>query len=342
MDLARPVTVDLHTHLFPTGMADLAAETADDRWPSLVVGDGGPGRIMQGSSVFRPVAPTCWDPAARVASMDAAGVDVQILSPVPVTLTTWAAPDLAARFARRQNDRLAEVAASAPDRFRWMGSVPLQDPALAVAEMERACALGMAGVEIGTEVAGRELDDPRFRTFFEAAEDLAVPLFVHPTDGGAIRSSGAPYSFGLGMLTDTALAACALVFGGVLDAYPRLRVALSHGCGTLPWSWPRLRRGAMIGPQGRSPGDLGHLDSLVRRLWVDSLVFDAGHLPLLFSRFGADHVVLGSDFPFYPPTFGAATDVLDDGVRFGTCTAEEAASIRGRNGLRFLDPSSSG
>jgi aminocarboxymuconate-semialdehyde decarboxylase len=329
--------VDVHTHFFPAQLPDLAARTGDGRWPSLTVDADGRGRIMRGADTFRPVAPVCWDVDARLEAMDEAGVDVQVLSPVPVTLTYWAEPALAVEFCRRQNDLLAGAAAEAPERFLGMGSVPLPDVDAAVSELERVVGeLGLAGVEIGAEVAGHELDDARLRPFFAAAESLEVAVFIHPTDGaGAIRRRGVPYEFGLGMLTDTAMAATALVFGGVLEAFPRLRVGLAHGCGTFAWALPRVARGASLAPGASSRESV---DELVRRLWVDSLVFDPTHLPILFDRFGPDHVMLGSDFPFYPPAFGAATAVLIEGVERGLCTEEEAHDVMGTNGLQFLGP----
>jgi aminocarboxymuconate-semialdehyde decarboxylase len=262
---------------------------------------------------------------------------VHVLSPVPITLVTWAEPGLAAQFARAQNDALAAVAASAPDRFRWFGSVPLQDVELAVAELERSTReLGMAGVEIGTEVGGLELDDPSLRPFFAAAAALGIPVFVHPTDSAhAIRRTGAPYEFGLGMLTDTAMAAGALVFGGVLAELPTLRVGLAHGCGSFPWAYPRLARGATL---GNGSAEVSDHDAEVRRLWVDALVFDPLHLPLLFERFGADHVLLGSDFPFYPPAWGGPLDVLDQATAAGLCTPAQATAIRASNAVAFLAP----
>lgn len=333
---ARPA-VDVHTHFFPLGLSDLAAATGDDRWPSLLVDGKGHGRIMRGATVFRPVAPACWDPAARLDAMDAAGIGIHVLSPVPVTLTTWADPAPAEAFARALNDALAAAAATASDRFRWFGSVPLQDTERAIAELTRAHdELGMDGVEIGTEVAGRELDDASLRPFFAAAADLDVPVFVHPTDGsGAIRRGGQPYEFGLGMLTDTAMAASALLFGGVLAELPTLRVGLAHGCGSFPWAYPRLARGATLGAPP-APLDLAATDALVRRLWVDSLVFDPRHLPLLAERFGADHIMLGSDFPFYPGAWGGPKQVIDEAVSMGLCTPAQAAAITSTNGLHFL------
>jgi aminocarboxymuconate-semialdehyde decarboxylase len=213
--------------------------------------------------------------------------------------------------------------------------VPLPHVDAAIDELERLVGvLGLAGVEIGGEIAGCELDDPSLRPFFAAAEALDVALFVHPTDGaGAIRRGGIPYEFGLGMLSDTAMAAGALVFGGVLEAFPKLRICLAHGCGTFPWALPRMTRGASMAPHAPSPKRVGEL---VRHLWADSLVFDPLHLPVLFERFGADHIVLGSDFPFYPPAWGASTAILHSGVEHGLCTAQQMADVLSGNAMRFL------
>ena len=335
--LHTAATVDVHTHFFPDALGDFAATTGDPRWPSLHIDDERRARIMRGSDVFRPVASTCWNPEHRIEAMDAAGIDVQVLSPVPIMLTTWAEPNLAASFARRQNELLAEAAASAPNRFRWLGSVPLQDADLAVGELEHGVYLGMSGVEIGTEVGGRELDDVLLRPFFKAASDLDVAIFIHPTGGGgAIRRQGQPYEFGIGMLTDTAMAVGALLFGGVLEQFPKLRIGLSHGCGSFAWSYPRLARGATMGAPPSVGLDLSRTDALVRRLWVDSLVFDPLHLPVLMERFGADHIVLGSDFPFYPPSWGGPCEVIDGAAARGLCTPDEAAAMKASNGLRFL------
>ncbi len=354
----RPSTViDMHTHFFPAGMSDLATETGDARWPSLVVNADGSAQIMRGSEVFRPVAERCWNLARRAEAMDEAGIDHHVLSPVPVTLTTWAEPVLAAKFARMQNEAFAgAVAKVAPTgsgssasfgslpssdlgRFSWIGCVPLQDTDAAIAELEFSVnELGMVGVEIGSEVSGRELDDPSLRPFFAAAQDLDVAIFIHPTDGaGAIRRGGIPYEFGLGMLTDTAMAAAALVFGGVLDEFPKLRIGLAHGCGSFAWSYPRLVRGASMNPANGTPDAIGaHTKELLRRLWVDTLVFDPEHIALLIQRFGADHLMLGSDFPFYPPTFGSSLTPIVEAVACNHCTSTHATNMLGPNANTFL------
>jgi aminocarboxymuconate-semialdehyde decarboxylase len=332
------MVVDVHTHFFPRSLGDRAASTGDPRWPSLAVDDTGQARIMTGSSIFRPVAQTCWDLSRRLDAMDATGVDVQVLSPVPVMLTTWADDAPALEFAKEVNDAIATAAAVAPTRLLWLGTVPLQNTEAAIVEMERGLSLGMAGIEIGTEVRGRELDHPTLRPFFVAAAERQVPLFIHPTDAtGAIRRKGQPYEFGLGMLTDTAMAAGALIFGGVLDECPGLRVGLAHGCGSLPWTFPRMARAATLGiaPE-RFQHAIDHSAELFGRLWADTLVFAPSLLEIVVSRLGANHLFLGSDFPFYPPEWGAPTEVIDGVVAAGCCSAAEGAAMKGANGLAFL------
>ncbi len=343
----RPATVvDMHTHFLPGGMRDFSVETGDVRWPSLAINPDGSARIMRGTEVFRPVAEACWNLARRAEAMDEAGIDHHVLSPVPVTLTTWADPIPAAKFARMQNEAFAQAVAnvsSVSRRFSWIGSVPLQDTDLAIAELAFGVSeLGMLGVEIGSEVAGRELDDPSLRPFFAAAQDLDVAIFIHPTDGaGAIRRGGIPYEFGLGMLTDTAMAAGALVFGGVLDEFPQLRIGLAHGCGSFAWSYPRLVRGASMNPTNGTVDVISaHTEQLLRRLWVDTLVFDPDHLPLLMQRFGADHLMLGSDFPFYPPSFGSAFVSIAGAVACNHCSASQATNMLGPNANTFLQMTS--
>lgn len=329
--------LDVHTHFFPRELPDLAARTGDARWPSLSVREG-EGRIMQGDRTFRVVAPECWDVDARVRAMDARGIDVHVQSPVPITLTYWADREVAAEHCRIQNDLLAAAVAVHPDRLRAFATVPLPAVDAAIAELERAVTeLQFCGVEIGAQIAGMELDNARLRPFFATAAALDVPVFVHPLDGGsgAIRRGGPLYDFGLGMLTDTAMAAGALVFGGVLAELPDLRVCLAHGCGTFPWALPRLARAASREPEGPRPERAA---SLARLLWCDSLVFEPSHLAVLVERFGEDHVALGSDFPFYPPAWGTCTDVLDGAVAAELCSPQQAAAIARDNGVRLLGP----
>jgi aminocarboxymuconate-semialdehyde decarboxylase len=328
--------VDMHAHLFPEKMPDLAARTGDDRWPTLVL-DGPAAKVFRSGVAMRTAGRTLWDVAARVAALDAAGVDRQVVSPVPVTLVDWADPGLTTTWTRELNDLLAESVATSGGRLLGLGGVPLSrldtTPDAAVAETARVVGeLGLAGLELPTLPAGRELDDPFLRPFWAVVEQLGVPVFVHPTDGaGAIRRSGQPYEFGLGMLADTAMAATALVFGGVLDRYPGLRIALAHGCGALPWAFPRIR--LMAAANGTDPA---RADSLLRALWADTLVFDPEHLRLLSSRFGTGHLMLGTDDPLVPGQLTAAPAMVREAVAGGVLSEAGAKGILGTNAADFL------
>jgi aminocarboxymuconate-semialdehyde decarboxylase len=319
--------VDIHAHLMPVGLPDLAATTGDRRWPRLVPGTEAAGDIMCGPDRFRRVTQACWDPGARLAAMDASGVSTQVISPVPISLTYWADPVIASEFIRSQNDLIAEAAARGDGRLVALGGVPLQDVDRAIDELHRVTEeLGMAGLEIGTLVGDEELDSPRVRPFLAEAARCGVPLFVHPIDGaGATRCRTPVGAFGLGMLADTAVAAYSLVYGGVLADLPNLRVCLSHGGGAFPVAHPRLRymASAMAGDAG--PRRSAELDALAGLLWADALVFDPIHVAVSASVFGGSHLMLGSDFPFVD--FEAST---------AAALGSETAGIRSDNARRFL------
>jgi aminocarboxymuconate-semialdehyde decarboxylase len=207
---------------------------------------------------------------------------------------------------------------------------------LAVPELHRLVTeLGLSGVQIGTQIAGRDLDDPELTPFFDAAAELAASIFVHPLDGGgnAIRRSGQPYDFGLGMLTDTAMAATALICGGVLDTRPDLRIGLAHGCGTFAWAAPRLKLGMLL---SKNPVSHDNFDELVARLWADTLVFDPRQLPLLIARFGAGHVMFGTDYPFIPGQLEGGREFIRSAIDHGV-DEQHAHAILSANTRRFVD-----
>jgi aminocarboxymuconate-semialdehyde decarboxylase len=333
--MSKPLVIDIHAHHFGTHAPDTNLLRRGPELPRLTVESPGMGRIMVGDSPFRNVRAALWNVQERLADMDAAGVDVQVISPVPVTMVYDGDPVLAADYARYHNDEIASAMAVSGGRFLGLGTVALHDTNAAVAELCRLRNdLGLQGVQIGTRVGGRELDDPTLRPFFAAAEELGAAVFIHPVDGGggAIRRSGWPYDFGLGMLSDTAMAATALVFGGVLEAFPGLRIALAHGCGTFTWAYPRLRLGAQI----NGDPDMGRFDALTRRLFVDSLVFDPEHLRLLAHRFGANRLLLGSDHPFIPQQPSAGVRMLQDAVDHDILPAGSRDKVMEQNALEFL------
>ena len=319
--------VDVHSHFFPPDLGDFAVSTGDTRWPSLEIAERS--RIMCGSSVFRKVSRSCFDVDQRINDLDQAGVAHQVLSPVPITLVDWAPAAAAAQFHRAQNIGLAHAAAASGGRLSAMGGVPMQDIEQAILGLRHSVEIGLVGVEIAAFPGGRELDDPELRAFWAAATDLGLPVFVHPAhQKTATRRSGQPHEFGIGMLTDTALAASALVYGGVLADFPTLRVALAHGCGTFAWAQPRLQ--FFVGLTEPEPESF---EALTKRLWVDALVFDPTHLQLLAHRFGADHVMLGTDHPFLPGGMQARIAELEQAAG----TPDILPNALGANALNLFD-----
>jgi aminocarboxymuconate-semialdehyde decarboxylase len=334
---ASCTVADVHAHYFPADIPDFGKDFGDSRWPSLVIDAAAPdvGRILVGDAVFRKVGAPTWDLTARLAALDANSVGLQVVSPTPVMLTYWGEPGLSLKYMRAVNDSLAAYVGAARGRLAGLGTVPLQDVGLAVEELRRiVCELGLAGAEIGTRVGGLDLDNPEFAPFFDAAAELDATLFLHPLDGGgnAIRRGGQPYDFGLGMLTDTAMAAVALLSAGVLERHPHLRIGFAHGCGTMPWAAPRLKIAV-----GMTDARLqGAFDELLARMWVDTLVFDPEHLRLLVHRFGPEHVMAGTDYPFIPGQLEGVERFVDTAVQSGAVAPAQAPGILSVNTSAFV------
>lgn len=325
--------IDCHTHTLPRRWLDLAERYGDNRWPTRRQVDPCSADLFVGGRHFRTVPHTCWDPAARLEQMDAAGVAVQWLSTTPVMFSYWALPEHCAELSAHVNDGIAEMVRAAPDRFVGLATLPLTDPDIALCELGRAVQdLGLRGVEIGTNVAGRELDDDRLTPVFEAIAELGVPVLVHPWDvRTADRLTRYNAMYTVGMPTETAYAATALLLGGVLDRFPRLRVLLAHGGGALAGLLPRIDRGWETWPKLRGAHNERRPAESARRLWADSMVGDGSNLGLVAERLGWDRVVLGSDYPF---PFGERT--AGEMLERAALTPEQRARVFSGNAIALL------
>lgn len=288
--------VDVHTHGIPRELPRFAERWAGS-WPELLATGPCTADIMLGAAKFRAIDDRCWDAARRIEDMDAEGVRLQVVSPIPVTFSYRRPAAGAAELARLQNEWIAELVRSAPDRFAGLGTVPLQDPPVAAAGVAEAVGLGLAGIEIGSNVDGRPLDDPALAEVFAACEQTGAVVLVHPWEVlGEERLGRHGLLYSVGMPAETAAAAATLVLGGVLDRHPRLRVVLAHGGGALLAMVPRIQRCVTMLP-GLTPPAAPVADYL-RRFWYDSLVYDPGTLRSLVAAVGADRVMVGTDYPF--------------------------------------------
>ena len=256
--------------------------------------------VMLSGKVYRTVSDRSWDGGARCLDMEAQRVRRQVLSPMPELLSYWLDAADGAAMCRYLNEQIAEMIARHPDRFIGLGAVPLQDVSLAICELEHALGnLGLAGVEVGTNVNGVVLGDAAFEPFFAAAERLGAAIFVHPLRPcGMDRLVGPPLlQQVLAFPGETGLAAASLLTSGTMEKHPGLRIAFSHGGGTLGALLPRLRHAWKTFPALR---ESLHADpaQTARRFYVDTLVYETKSIRQLLARFGDSQVVIGSDFPF--------------------------------------------
>ena len=279
-------------------------------------------------------APKLSNIEVRLKDMDRMGIDIQAVSPAPQQTYYWTEPGMGAELARQVNERLAEIVAKWPDRFVGLGTVPLQDPDLAVAELEHCVKkLGMRGVEINGSVNGMELTDGRLalEKFFAKVQELDVILFMHPTGyTQGERLLDHYFNNVIGNPLETTVAASHLIFDGVMDRYPRLKVVLPHGGGFLAHYWERMNHGWKARPDCRTVIKKKPT-SYLEKFYFDTIVFDPQMLDNLVRRYGADHIVMGTDYPF---DMG-----VDDPVGFvarGKLSSGDKAKIMGGNAARLL------
>ena len=292
--------IDIHTHIVPESFPAYAGRHANVRWPQMAPGhDCRHCNVMIAGKVFRTVSDECWSIERRLEAMAASRVTQQVLSPMPELLSYWLEPEDAETLGRHVNDTIATMVGDGQGRFSGLGMVPMQDPERAARELERLMkGGGFRGVEIGTNVNGVSIGDKRFEPFFQAAEELSAAIFVHALHpAGTERLIGPP---GLPALVafpcETAIAIASLMVGGMLARHPRLRLAFSHGGGVFGLVLPRLMHGwhsmAELKEKVQSPAQQA------RRLFYDTLVYDAKTLAFLIERFGVTQLCLGTDHPF--------------------------------------------
>lgn len=292
--------IDVHTHILPENWPDLNKKYNTNGFVTMEHHKPCCANMMIDGKLFREVQDNCWDANIRIKECDTSHVDMQVLSTVPVMFSYWAKPEETYDLSRYLNDHIAGVVRDYPNRFAGLGTLPMQDTKLAIKELERCMTqLGMAGIEIGTHIHGRNLDDDEIFEIFQAAEELGAAVFVHPWDMlGKDRMPKYWLPWLVGMPAETSLAICSMIFGGVFEKLKKLRVCFAHGGGSFPFSIGRIEHGFNVRPDLVATKNKINPREYLGKFYLDSLVLDEMILEYLIDLIGEDKIVMGSDYPF--------------------------------------------
>jgi aminocarboxymuconate-semialdehyde decarboxylase len=329
---AAPV-VDVHAHALVLAAHELAlaAPAAADARAVEAATFGAQAMDVNRKQIGR-ILPLLTELDARLAQMDRMGIDVQVVSPSPQHYHDWADATTSARLSRLVNEGIAELCARRRDRLVGLGLVPLHHPALAVEELTHAVTvLGLRGVEISTSAGGRELSHADLEPFWARAEELEALVFIHPWGCTLGHRLDEHYLANVvGQPVETTLALSHLIFSGLLDRRPGLRILSSHGGGYLPYYSGRSDHAWEVRPDARTPQR--RPSEYLKRLYFDGLVYDPRILAALIARVGAEQVMLGTDYPFDM----GVEDPLARLEAVAGLSAEQAALIRGATAASLL------
>ena len=292
--------VDTHAHVVPFEFPSFLGSAAPSGWPSMAHMDDCHRQVIIDGKNYRTVSDKCWSTSRRLADFEDMGLALQAISPMPELLSYWLKPVDAAALIRYINDQIADMVLESSGKFIGMGAVPLQDIDLAIKELEYLRRTpGFAGVEIGSNINGVAIGDLRFAPFFEACEALDMAVFVH-----ALRPTGMDRLIGPPLLqqvlaypTDVGLAAASVLTSNLILRHPRLRMAFSHGGGTLAMLLPRLEQAISVFPALRESVQQSPTEQ-ARQFFYDTLVFDEPTLRHLVHCFGDTQLMIGTDYPF--------------------------------------------
>lgn len=291
--------IDIHTHILPRDIPRWKEKFGYGGFITLEHHKPCCARMLKDDGhFFREVEDNCWSAEKRIEECDDFGVNVQVLSTVPVMFNYWSKPQDCAETSKFLNDGIAEIVGKYPKRFIGLGTIPLQDTNLAIAELERCKKIGLVGVQIGSNVNQLNLGEAQFFEFFKACEELSMAVFVHPWEMMGekdMQKYWLPWL--VGMPAETSRAICSLIFSGVLEKLRKLRICFAHGGGSFPFTLGRIEHGFEVRPDLFPDNNVNPREYL-GKFWLDSLVHDEAMLEYLVKLVGAEKIALGTDYPF--------------------------------------------
>ncbi|WP_176593584.1 amidohydrolase family protein [Sphingobium sp. EM0848] len=328
------MVIDFHTHFIPAAFPAKPAGIAEPAWPTLRPAADGGATLFVGDSKFRDFEPLYWDVDRRIAAMDAAGVDVQVISPLPELFSYWLAPEAGLILTDAINRAGADMAARSGGRIKAMGILALQDPARAAAQVAEVAALGLSGIFLGSHVNGQSIAAECFHPVLEQAQRHNLPLFIHGIKPGGLERIEGPALMGavVGIPYEGTMALAGFMATDIFARFPHLQIVFAHGGGMIGSVIDRMELvwrkfpGAMQSALKEPP------TAYARRFWYDTVVFSPENLAYLAARFGADRIIAGSD----GPTEIGQTDLPGFLAATGLSQADRKA-ILGGNAARLLD-----
>ena len=292
--------IDIHTHILPKNWPNLKEKYGYGGWIHLDHHKVGCARMMKDEKFFREVQENLWNPDVRLDECGVHDVNIQVLSTVPVMFSYWAKADHALDLSKLLNDHISTVVGEFPTKFVGLGTIPMQSIDYSIKELERCKNdLNLQGIEIGTNINDQNLNEERFFDIFAACEELSMSIFIHPWQMmGMSKMKKYWLPWLVGMPAETTRAICSMIFGGVFDKFPKLRVAFAHGGGNFHYTLGRIEQGFLQRPDICAVDNTNNPRKYIDKFYIDSLVHSSDSLKFLIDTVGPSQIALGTDYPF--------------------------------------------
>jgi aminocarboxymuconate-semialdehyde decarboxylase len=291
--------IDMHSHILPKTMPNWTQKFGYGKFIHLEPNTDGSANMMQGGQFFRRIVENCWDEQLRINEYTPFNTQVQVVCTIPVMFSYWAKTADALELSRFLNDHIADLVARYPKNYIGLATIPMQDPTAAILELERAKAIGHVGIQIGSNINDENLSEEKFFPIFEACAKLGMAVMIHPWQMmgfDSMKKYWLPWL--VGMPAETSRAACSLIFGGVLERLPELRICFSHAGGSFLPTLGRIEHGFNCRPDLVAIDNQNNPRTYLGKFWVDSITHDIDALEYILKMQGSKRVCLGSDYPF--------------------------------------------
>lgn len=291
--------IDMHSHILPKTMPNWTQKFGYGKFIHLEPNTDGSANMMQGGQFFRRIVENCWDEQLRIDEYKPYNTQVQVVCTIPVMFSYWAKTADALELSRFLNDHIAELVQRYPKNYIGLATIPMQDAEAAILELERAKAIGHVGIQIGSNINDENLSEEKFFPIFEACARLGMAVMIHPWQMmgfDSMKKYWLPWL--VGMPAETSRAACSLIFGGVLERLPELRVCFSHAGGSFLPTLGRIEHGFNCRPDLVAIDNPHNPRTYLGKFWVDSITHDIDALEYILKMQGSKRVCLGSDYPF--------------------------------------------